>query len=227
MMDGDHFAPGNLVAMRRHYAGCRQVALVLHASHPQDRDAMEARLQTAFRHLGDHEAFSLHHGEPAEAAARLAEADAVFTGGGDTFWLLRELYETKQIPLLRERVLAGMPYGGSSAGANVTGLVIGTTNDFPVVDVPTRQALGILPAVINPHHPLPTDATGHAERTAKVFNYLKFNPGEAVLGLPDRTMVRLHGGELRVELGPVWIYRPEGRTEVATGQAIPLGALKS
>ncbi len=222
MMNGNHFADETLPAMREHYADCRTVALVLHASHAEDRDHMEGRLQEAFQHLGGQEAFSLHRFDPGEANRRLASADGIFVGGGDTFWLLRELYETGQLGIIRQRVLDGVPYAGSSAGANIAGVVIGTTNDFPVTDVPTRSALAILPVVINPHHPRADDQAAHDGRAWKIRNYLRFNPDERVLALGDRAMVLLRDGKLSVPLGPVWDYRPGATTAAESGQLLPL-----
>ena len=222
MMDGHRFSDTTVAAMREHYAGCRTIALVLHASHPDERDEMEQILAEAFQALGDHDVRSVHRFDAAGALDWLRTVDGVFVGGGETFGLLRELHETGQLGLIRERVLAGMPYGGSSAGANMTGQVIGTTNDFPVTDIPTRRALGVLPVVINPHHPRVDAEAAHAERAAKVRGYLKWNPGERVLALGDRAMVRLHAGRLTVKVGPVWDYSEQGRVEVVVGQDLAL-----
>ncbi len=222
MMNGNHFADDTLPMMREHYAGTKTVALILHASHPEDRDRMERRLQEAFMHLGGQEAFSLHRFDTAEANRRLAAADAIFVGGGDTFWLLRELYATGQLGIIRQRVLEGAPYAGSSAGANIAGVVIGATNDFPVTDVPSRRSLAILPFVINPHHPRADDQPAHDSRAWKIRNYLRFNPSERVIALGDRAMVRLHAGQLTTALGPLWDYVPGETTATETGQTLPL-----
>ncbi|MCF3650253.1 Type 1 glutamine amidotransferase-like domain-containing protein [Synoicihabitans lomoniglobus] len=228
MMADDRFAPETQPIMREHYAGCRRIALMLHATHPDDRDAMERLLQDAFAAIGPHEAFSLHHYDHEAARRQLASADAIFTGGGETFWLLRELHESGQIPVIRERVEAGVPYGGSSAGANVAGLRIGATNDFPVTDIPTRDALGFVPFVLNPHHPRADHQPDHSVRTAKVHHYLRFNPTERVLALGDRAMARWHQGKFTARLGPIWVYGPGGdRVEIAVGQAVPCGSPKS
>lgn len=207
MMNGNHFADSTLPAMRELYAGTKTVALVLHPSHPADRDKMERRLQQAFEHLGGQKAFSLHRFDQAEANRRLAEADAIFLGGGDTFMFLRVLYETGQLGILRQRILEGAPVAGSSAGANIMGTVIGTTNDFPVTDVPTRRSLAVIPVVINPHHPLPTAESAFGSREWKIGNYLRWNPTERVIALGDRAMLRLHEGEMSIALGPAWEYR--------------------
>lgn len=221
MMNGNHFADATLEAMRTHYAGCRKVALVLHASHPDDRDAMEARLQQAFAHLGVPAAESLHHQDEAGARKLLETADGFFVGGGETFVLLRELTRTGQLELLRERVRAGVPYGGASAGANIAGLLIGTTNDFPVADIPSRAALGLLPVTINPHHPAPSDKTEFAARAGKIRGYLRFNPKDTVLALGNAALVRLDHGQARLVSGQAWIYRAGSVRELGLGDEAP------
>jgi dipeptidase E len=221
MMNGDHFADSVLPAMREHYAGRTKVALVLHASHPDDRDRMEARLRTAFAHVGVPEAVSLHRHDASGARTLLRTADAIFVGGGETFVLLRELTRTGQLEIIRQRTLAGIPYGGSSAGANIAGLIIGTTNDFPVADIPTRDALALIAATINPHHPLPATKADYDARVGKIKIYLRFNPGETVLALGNASIVRLHGGAAKLVAGAAWIYREGLLREVAPGVAIP------
>ena len=220
MMNGDHFADSVLAPMREHYAGRKKVALVLHASHPTERDRMEARLAKAFAHIGVGAAESLHWRDDAGARRLLQEADAIFIGGGETFVLLRELRRTGQLELLQERVLAGVPLGGSSAGANVAGLIIGTTNDFPVADVPSREALGLLPVTINPHHPVPEAKAEFDARVGKIAAYLKFNPGETVLALGNAAIVRWHAGEARLLAGRGWIYRASATRELVAGERI-------
>jgi dipeptidase E len=157
--------------MSEHYSGIQHVAMVLHANLQADRDKMERRLQEAFVHIGVPKATSLHQLDGVGALALLKEVDAIFIGGGDTFALLRELRSTGQLEVIQERALAGVAVGGTSAGANVLGPVIGTTNDFPVNDIPTRDALSLFLALINPHHPKPEDEAGYASREWKINNY--------------------------------------------------------
>jgi len=222
MMNGNHFADSVLPGMHEHYAGRRLVALVLHASHPADRDKMEVRLREAFLHIGVPAAESLHRYDDAGARELLTKADAIFVGGGETFVLLRELARTGQIALIRERVLAGVPYGGASAGANVAGLIIGTTNDFPVADIPSRESLALLPATINPHHPTPETKADFDGRVGKIRIYFQFNPDETVLGLANTSMVRLHRGRAALVAGRGWLYHRGGAPrELKIGEAIP------
>jgi dipeptidase E len=207
MMNGNHFADSTLPAMREHYAGVRSVVLVLHASHPDDRDRMEVRLKQAFEHLGGIKAESLHRHDPATQRRMLEEAESYFVGGGETFVLLGEMHRQGQLEIIRRRVLEGVPFGGASAGANVAGLVIGTTNDFPVADIPSREALGIFPATINPHHPTPETKADYDGRVGKIGIYLRFNPDDTVVGLANASIARLHAGRVTVTAGTAWLHR--------------------
>lgn len=220
MMNGDHFADSNLAALREHFAGCRHIALVLHATPPADRDRMEQRLQKALDHLVGAKAESLHHLDVAGQRALLEAADGIFVGGGETFVLLAELYRLGQLPVIQARVAAGVPYLGTSAGSNVAGFLIGTTNDFPVAEIPSRRALGIFPAVINPHHPLASEPEFKG-RANKIGYYLRFNPADLVLGIGNTSLVRLHEGKVKVVVGTAWLYRTGAVRELHAGDAVP------
>ncbi|MES1245024.1 MAG: dipeptidase PepE [Acidobacteriota bacterium] len=95
----------------------------------------------------------------------IREAEAVFTGGGNTFRLLRTLQETGLLAALRERALAGMPYIGSSAGTNLATPTIRTTNDMPIVQPVSFDALGLVPFQINPHYIDPDSGSTHMGET--------------------------------------------------------------
>jgi dipeptidase E len=221
MMNGNHFDDVALPALRTHYAGCKKIVLVLYATPPAECDKMEARLQEAFAHVNGAQAQSLHRLDAAGQKALLESADGIFIGGGETFVLLAELYRTGQLELIRARVAAGVPYGGSSAGANVAGLLIGTTNDFPVAEIPSRKSLGVFPAVINPHHPVPAAKADFDGRVGKIKIYLKFNPTDTVFGIAEKSAARLHDGRVTLECGQAWLYRAEGVRALVVGEAVP------
>jgi len=207
-------------AHRRHFGPKRRVLLILHATVPGDRDAMEQRLQTLFAADG-YEAESLHHWDGLDSRRRIEGAEAIFIGGGETFLLLRTLIETRQLKTLRETILGGIPVHGTSAGANVAGPVIGCTNDFPVVDVPSRTALGVFPAIINPHHPR-ADEREYGTRAGKIHTYLRLNPNETVLGLGNGALARMQAGRVELLVGPGFLYQGALKRELATGEVAEL-----
>jgi dipeptidase E len=128
------------------------------------------------------------------------EAEGVFVGGGNTFVLLRDLYAAGVMETLRARALAGMPYMGSSAGSNLAGLTIGTTNDMPIVMPPSFDALGLVPFNINPHYLDPDPDSRHMGETreTRIGEFHHFN-SQPVLGLREGAMLRVRGDSARVE----------------------------
>ena len=153
------------------------------------------------------------HDRPAQA---VAEADAVFVGGGNTFHLLRACYEHGLVEAVRARAASGAPYVGWSAGANLACPTVRTTNDMPVVEPPSLDALGLVGVQINPHY---TDAhpAGHGgeTRAQRLAEFVAANPDAPVVGLPEGTAVRVDGADVRVlgEGAPRVFDRatPEGR----------------
>lgn len=144
------------------------------------------------------------------------DADAILVGGGNTFHLLRETYRMGLVELIRQRVRGGIPYVGWSAGANLAGPTISTTNDMPIVEPPTFRALGLVPFQVNPHF---TDAhpPGHRGETRRerLAEFVAANPEAAVIGLPEGTALRVTEAGVRL-LGanPALVFdrnSPDGR----------------
>jgi len=210
-------------ANRALYAGRRHILLILHASAPADRDAEERKIQAMFAADG-FASESVHHYTGSAARDRIAAAEAFFVGGGETFLLLHTLYAERQLDPLRERVLAGTPYHGTSAGCNIAGSLIGCTNDFPVADIPTRVSLGIFPAVLNPHHP-PVGDPGYAGRANKIRGYRRINPQDTVLGLGNGAIARRRGAEVSLVHGPGFLYAATGDRVLAEGPLPELSVL--
>jgi dipeptidase E len=176
--------------------GVRRVLFVPFAVVVRTYDEYAARVRTRFGTMG-YEVESLH--ESADAAAAVGRAEAIAVGGGNTFHLLRGLYEAGAIEPIRARVEGGAPYVGWSAGSNVACPTIRTTNDMPIVEPPSFRALGLVPFQINPHY---TDAhlAGHKGETRdeRLAEFVHANPGVRVLGLREGTMLRVEGEEARL-----------------------------
>ena len=132
-------------------------------------------------------------------ADTLESAEAVFVGGGNTFRLLRALQTTGHADALRARVSAGMPYIGASAGTNIAAPTIKTTNDMPVVQPASFDALGVLPFQINPHF-IDADAQSRhmgETREERLREYLEENAAP-VVGLREGAWLRREDASLRL-----------------------------
>ena len=154
---------------------------------------------------------------PAEA---VANAKGIFTGGGNTFLLLKTLYENGLIEPLRQAVKNGTPYMGSSAGSNITGLTIGTSNDMPIVYPPSFDALQLVPFNINPHYLDPIPDTKHQGETRETrINEFHFQNEQPVIGLREGSWLRLQNSklELKGELTAPLFEKGKDAREVEVG----------
>jgi dipeptidase E len=128
-------------------AGCRHVVFVPYAL--KDWEGYTAKAQGVFTQW-DLPLEGIHEWhDPVEG---VHAADAIFIGGGNTFRLLDHLHRLELIAPIRARAAQGMPYMGSSAGSNVAGPDIKTTNDMPIVQPPSFAALALVPFNVNPHY---------------------------------------------------------------------------
>jgi dipeptidase E len=154
-------------------------------------DEFVARVQERLGPLGC-TIHGIHQASDPVTAVRSAKAIAV--GGGNTFRLLSRLYELELLDPIRQRVRAGAPYVGWSAGSNVAGLTIRTTDDMPIVEPPSFEALGLFPAQINPHY---TDAVipnhGGETRSDRLLEFIALNPNVPVIALREGSILRVDG----------------------------------
>jgi len=194
----DHAMP----AIRELFAGVRSLVFVPFALH--DVDAYTARVRARFAREGiEVQGVGLDAGP-----AAVEDAEAVFVGGGNTFRLLLRMQECDLLHELRERVLAGMPYLGASAGTNIAAPTIQTTNDMPIVEPLAFEALHLVHFQINPHYVDADPASIHMGETReqRLLEYLEENP-YPVVGLREGGWLRVEGPSVRLEGAGARLFR--------------------
>jgi dipeptidase E len=176
----------------------KRVLFVPFALH--DRAAYAAQAQARFEAMGC-ALNSLH--EATDPKAAVEEAETIFVGGGNTFRLLKTLYEFELVEPIRKRVVAGMLYIGSSAGAVVAAPTIKTTNDMPIVQPPSFNSLGLVNFQINAHYLDPDPNSTHMGETREVrLNQFLEDNETPVVGLREGCMIRVEQG----------VHKLKGRT---------------
>jgi dipeptidase E len=181
-----------------------------------DRDAYSSTARERFMAMG-YNLDSIH--EASDARQAVGEAEAIFIGGGNTFRLLKSLYDFGLLDSIRRRVEGGMPYIGSSAGSNVAGPTIKTTKDMPIVEPPFFDALGLVPFQISPHYLDPDPNSTHMGETQeeRILQFLEEND-TTVVGLREGAMVRVeHGSTILKGSSGARVFR-KGREPV---EALP------
>ncbi|WP_130735345.1 dipeptidase PepE [Flavobacterium sp. J27] len=128
------------------------------------------------------------------------KAEAIFTGGGNTFVLVNELYKNNILDALENTVKTGIPYLGTSAGSNICGLTMHTTNDMPIVYPPSFRTLGFVPFNINPHYLDPDSTSTHMGETreTRINEFHVFNP-QPVIGLREGSWLEVKGDSIKLK----------------------------
>ena len=140
---------------------------------------------------------SIHHYEDKISAIKNASSIAV--GGGNTFMLLYTLYKLNLIEPIKEAVANGTKYFGWSAGANIAGKTMMTTNDMPIIMPKSFDSLNIFPYQINPHF-ISGKLAGHngESREERLEEFLIANPKETIYALPEGTALLIADSEAEV-----------------------------
>jgi dipeptidase E len=164
----------------------------------RDYDAYAANVRARFQVMG-FGVDSIHDAEGGPLRA-VEQAAAIFIGGGNTFRLIDALWRHQLIEPIRRRVKAGLPYLGTSAGANVACPSIRTTNDMPIVQPPSFAALDLVPFNINPHYLDPVAGSTHMGETReqRIAEFHEENT-PAVVGLREGAWLHVEGETLTLE----------------------------
>ena len=155
---------------------------------------------------------SIHHYEDKISAIKNASSIAV--GGGNTFMLLYTLYKLNLIEPIKEAVANGAKYFGWSAGANIAGKTMMTTNDMPIIMPKSFDSLNIFPYQINPHF-ISGKLAGHngESREERLEEFLIANPKETIYALPEGTALLIEDSEAEV-IGHSEILKFEYQKEI-------------
>jgi dipeptidase E len=196
----------------------RKVLFVPFALH--DQDGYAAKVSERLGAMG-YEVQSIHQAANKQKAVH--QADAIFIGGGNTFRLLKMLYDFELVELIRYRVDDGMLYMGSSAGSNVAAPTIRTTNDMPIVEPPSLDALALVSFQINPHYLDPDLNSKHMGETReeRILQFLEENE-TPVVGLREGAMLRVENGTttLKGSTGARIFRRDQTPVEVQPGAVV-------
>lgn len=127
------------------------------------------------------------------------QAECIVVGGGNTFHLVKEMQQTGVMKAIREKVLQGCPYMGWSAGSNVACPTIKTTNDMPIIQPESFNALNLVPFQINPHY-LDANPAGHGGETRedRIREFMVVNPDVYVVGLREATSLAVEGDKMEL-----------------------------
>ncbi|CAB0149927.1 Peptidase E [Pseudidiomarina piscicola] len=128
----------------------------------------------------------------ADPQKAIAQAQAILVGGGNTFHLLAQLQERKLVTALQDAVRDGVPYIGWSAGSNIAGISIRTTNDMPIVEPESFSALGLVPFQLNPHYSDYQPPGFHGEtRDQRLAEFMAIACDTPVLALREGTALEI------------------------------------
>ncbi|WAC01493.1 dipeptidase PepE [Lacinutrix neustonica] len=134
------------------------------------------------------------------ASQAILQAKGIYVGGGNTFVLVSQLYKNDCIHNLKMAINEGVPYLGTSAGSNICGLTMSTTNDMPIVYPPSFKTLGFVPFNINPHYLDPIENSKHMGETRetriKEFHHYNTHP---VVGLREGSWLQVKGSEIQLK----------------------------
>lgn len=194
---GEEYLKYPIEDIGKHLACANEVLFIPYAGVTFSYDEYEARVQKRFDEI-DIAVRSVHR--EADPVAAVMRAEAIVVGGGNTFMLTKMMQEQGLIAAIRERLALGVPYVGWSAGANMACPTMRTTNDMPIVEPASFDAIGAVKFQINPHY-LDANPDGHAGETReqRLEEFIEVNRDIYVVGLREGCMLRVDDGKLSLK----------------------------
>ncbi|RDI54742.1 dipeptidase PepE [Flavobacterium glaciei] len=190
-----------LPELQLHFQNCKTILFIPYArpggiSHEE----YTGMIRPAFAKINK-KVIGIHEFENAPQAIKNAEG--IFTGGGNTFVLVSQLYKNNVMEVLSETIKNGTPYLGTSAGSNICGLTMQTTNDMPIVYPPSFKTLGLIPFNLNPHYLDPDTSSSHMGETreTRIKEFHAYN-SVPVLGLREGSWLEVKGDVITLK-GPL------------------------
>ena len=184
-----------LPELKIHFDNCKTILFIPFARPSGiSHEDYTAKVALAFAKIGK-EVKGIHEFDDFSKAIKKAEG--IFTGGGNTFLLVSQLYKSNIMTLLADIVKNGTPYLGTSAGSNICGLTVQTTNDMPIIYPPSFQTLGMVPFNLNPHFLNPDLQSKHMgeSRETRIKEFHSFNT-IPVLGLREGSWLDVKGDKI-------------------------------
>jgi dipeptidase E len=192
---GGNYLEYLLPTLEIHFKDCNEILFIPYArpggiSH----DDYTSTVRSAFSKININVKGLHEFNNPIEA---IQNAKGIFTGGGNTFLLVTQLYENHVMEVLAKVVENGTPYLGSSAGSNITGLTMQTTNDMPIIYPQSFKTLGLIPFNLNPHYLDPDLQSTHMGETreTRIKEFHAFN-STPVLGLREGSWLEVSGDKI-------------------------------
>ncbi|MDN4503282.1 dipeptidase PepE [Alteromonadaceae bacterium BrNp21-10] len=175
-----------------HLGSIKNILFIPYAGVSLGWDEYTQRVQQA---LADFNIQGIH--QTTDPITAINQAQAIMVGGGNTFALLNHLYQKDLLNVIKQRVNANIPYIGWSAGSNIAGSSIRTTNDMPIIQPPSFDALKLMPFQINPHYS-DVQAPGHhgETRAQRIQEFTCLNPNMPVIALREGSALQRNGNQL-------------------------------
>lgn len=194
-LHGGEYLDYLLPTLENHFKNCDTIIFIPYARPGgMTHDEYTERVAIAFSKINK-KIIGLHtFKNPIEA---IENAEGIFTGGGNTFLLVTQLYENDVMQTLSNVIESGTPYLGSSAGSNITGISMQTTNDMPIIYPPSFKTLGAIPFNLNPHYLDPNLQSKHMGETreTRIKEFHAFNT-TPVLGLREGSWLDVKGEKI-------------------------------